>query len=56
MMDKQFIVAETAKIAWRRSQLTEGVFVKDLGTSDGQSIAAGPLQPAQCPFTSFHRD
>ena len=44
-MDKPFIVSETAKIAWRRSQLTEGVFVKDLGTSDGQSMQLVKFEP-----------
>lgn len=37
-MQSAFLYALADEIPWRKSQHAEGVFVKDLGTSDGQSI------------------
>jgi quercetin dioxygenase-like cupin family protein len=37
-MSKPFIVTASAAIPWRKSKFAEGVYVKDLGTSDGQAM------------------
>ena len=44
-MDKPFIFSETAKMAWRQCRSTEGVSVKDLGNSDGQSMQLVRFEP-----------
>jgi len=44
-MDRPFIFSETAKMAWRQSQFRDGVSVKDLGTSDGQSMQLVRFEP-----------
>src|SRR5215469_7594706 len=37
-MSKPFIVTASAAIPWRKSKFAEGVYVKELGTSDGQAM------------------
>lgn len=37
-MKPQFQYADEDKIPWRKSDFAEGISVKDLGTSNGQSI------------------
>ena len=44
-MSKPFIVAESAAIPWRKSKFAEGVYVKDLGASDGQAMQLVRCEP-----------
>ena len=44
-MSPQFQYADVDKISWRKSDFAEGVSVKDLGTSNGQSIQLVKFDP-----------
>jgi hypothetical protein len=44
-MSKPFLFADSNSIPWRKSTFTEGVFVKDLGSSDGQAFQLVRFEP-----------
>jgi hypothetical protein len=40
-MSKAYIVKDAQEVPWRKSTFAEGVYVKDLGSSDGQAMQLG---------------
>lgn len=44
-MNNPFLRADSTRIPWRKSNFAEGVLVKDLGSSDGQSIQLVRFEP-----------
>ncbi|MBX9770707.1 MAG: cupin domain-containing protein [Candidatus Obscuribacterales bacterium] len=44
-MKQPFQYSHVDSIPWRKSAFAEGVFIKDLGTSDGQSVQLVKFEP-----------
>ena len=44
-MSEPFIVTRSAAIPWRKSKFADGVYVKDLGASDGQAMQLVRYEP-----------
>ncbi len=44
-MSKPFIVTSAAEVPWRKSTFAEGIYVKDLGSSDGQAMQLVKYEP-----------
>lgn len=44
-MSAHFIVTSAKEVRWRKSTFAEGIFVKDLGSSDGQAMQLVRFEP-----------
>jgi len=44
-MSTPFIVTSAKEVRWRTSTFAEGIFVKDLGSSDGQAMQLVRFEP-----------
>lgn len=44
-MSTHFIVTSAKEVRWRKSTFAEGIFVKDLGSSDGQAMHLVRFEP-----------